>query len=231
MSPEALLAVDTAPHLAAVTDDDWDADYNCAYSADGTKLLDAENFPDEVVVRPGCRILCDGVFAFQDYMAEHDHFGEPVPEEERASYLDKVKLPDSLTHIGREAFRECVWLRRIRLPKNLAVIGSEAFRACYELETIACPAALLSIGDRAFEDCVNLYHIRFNKGLRHIGECAFKGCESLEELILPAGLLSVGRDAFKGCTDLSALFVPPGAASRFCAMLPGRLHRLVEEII
>ncbi|MBP5232503.1 MAG: glycoside hydrolase family 9 protein, partial [Planctomycetes bacterium] len=43
-----------------------------------------------------------------------------VPEEERASYLDKVKLPDTLTHIGREAFRECAWLRSIRLPKNLA---------------------------------------------------------------------------------------------------------------
>lgn len=231
MSPEALLAVDTAPHLSSVSDDVWDDGYNCAYSADGSKLLDAENFPNEVVVRPGCRILCDGVFAFQDYMAENDHFGKPVPEEERASYLDKVKLPDTLTHIGREAFRECAWLRSIRLPKNLAVIGPEAFRACYELETIACPAALLSIGDRAFADCFNLYHVRFNKGLRSIGAGAFQGCESLDELVLPAGLQYIGPDAFKGCPDLSALLVPPGTAAHFRAMLPGRLHRLIEEII
>ena len=231
MSAEELLLVDTAPHLSGVTDDEWDDEFNCAYSADGTKLLDAENFPEEVVVRPGCRILCDGVFAFQNYMAENDHFGAPVPEDERASYLEKVKLPDTLTHIGREAFRECVWLRSIRLPKNLAVIGAEAFRCCYELETVACPASLLSIGDGAFAECFNLYHVRFNKGLRHIGGHAFFGCESLEELILPAGLVSIGPDAFKGCTDLSTLWVPPGTAARFRSLLPARLYRLVEEII
>lgn len=231
MIPEDILSVDTAPHLDLVQDDEWDGDYNCAYSSDGSRLLDAENFPEEVVVRPGCRILCDGVFAFQDYMAERDHFGRPVPEEERQSFLDKVKLPDSLTHIGREVFRECTWLRSIRLPKSLRVIGDEAFRRCYELESISCPAALLSIGDGAFDECFNLYHVRFNKGLLRIGSRAFNGCESLSELILPAGIEYIGPDAFRGCSDLEAVLVPPGAASRIAPMLPKRLQRILEEII
>ena len=207
MSPEALLAVDTAPHLSSVSDDVWDDGYNCAYSADGSKLLDAENFPNEVVVRPGCRILCDGVFAFQDYMAENDHFGKPVPEEERASYLDKVKLPDTLTHIGREAFRECAWLRSIRLPKNLAVIGPEAFRACYELETIACPAALLSIGDRAFRGCSALKELALPKALRVVGDEAFFACANLEKLTFPASLVELRGAPFVETTGLVAVEV------------------------
>ena len=231
MCSDDILRVDTEARLSGVTDDVWDDEYNCAYSADGTKLLDAENFPEEVVVRPGCRVLCDGVFAFQDYMAVNDHPDGVIPEEERASFLEKVRLPESLTHIGREAFRECAWLRSIRLPKNLVSIGDGAFRACYELETVSCPAALLQIGDRAFEDCYNLYHVRFNKALRSIGARAFRGCEALEEIILPAGLASIGTDAFRGCSGLSAILVPVGKAGVFRAMLPGRLQRLVEEII
>ena len=56
--PETLrnaLAVKTAATEAELASDDWDSENNCSYSADGTRLLDAENFPDEVTVREGAR--------------------------------------------------------------------------------------------------------------------------------------------------------------------------------
>ena len=212
-----ILSVDTAPRLYALTDDEWDADYNCSYSADGTRLVDAENFPGEVVVRDGCRILCDGVFALQDYM------------DEEVSFLDKITLPSSLTHIGREAFLVCGWLRSIRLPKQLRVIGDRAFKDCWQLESISCPASLLSSGGQAFENCFSLYHVRLNKGLKRIGEKAFHGCEELEEISLPGGLEYLGPSAFRGCKSLEAVYVPEGTAGRFRKMLPERLGRLLEE--
>ena len=107
--------------------DVWDNDNCCNYSADGTKLLDAENYPSEVHVKDGTKVICDGVFAFQPYMAEDRKIGEDIPEEERASFLDKIFLPPTVTHIGREAFRECGWLKSIRLPKDLIFIGDGAF--------------------------------------------------------------------------------------------------------
>ncbi len=229
MDLERLLSLDTAPRLAGITDDIWDADFNCSYSADGSRLLDAENFPGDVTVREGCRILCDGVFAFQDYMAENDHFGEEIPVDERVSYLDKIRLPASLTHIGKEVFLECGWLRSIRLPKNLVLIGDRAFKDCWQLESVSCPASLAVIGEQAFENCFSLWHVRLNKGLKRIGEKAFHGCGELEEVVLPGGLEWIGKDAFRGCGSLEAIYVPAGTLERFRSLLPGRLGRLLEE--
>ena len=88
MTLEEILRVPTAATSQDLADDIWDEDNRLSYSADGEKLLDAENFPSEVTVREGCRILCDGVFAFQDYMAEDRRIGEEIPLDERNSFLD-----------------------------------------------------------------------------------------------------------------------------------------------
>ena len=229
MTLEEILMTDTAARLDLVHDDDWDAENCCAYSADGTRLLDAENFPSEVTVREGCRILCDGVFAFQDYMAGNDHFGEAIPAGERASYLDRIKLPSSVAFIGKGAFMECGFLRSIRLPKGLVSIGDMAFRDCWELEGISCPAALLNIGERAFENCYSLYNVRLNKGLKRIGPLSFHCCEDLEEIDLPSGIEEIAPDAFDGCISLKTIYVPEGAADKFRPLLPKNLFRKVEE--
>ena len=113
MTLEDILGVPTAPLPEEFGDDVWDDDNRCSYSADGTRLLDAENFPAEVTVREGCRILCDGVFAFQDYMAEDRKAGEEIPLDERNSFLEKIHLPSTLTHIGRAVFNECGFLEHI----------------------------------------------------------------------------------------------------------------------
>lgn len=207
MKLEEIMDVPTFPAPEELANDIWDEDNRCSYSADGTRLLDAENFPSEVTVREGCRVICDGVFAFQDYMAEDIRLGQEVPLDERNSYLEKIHLPSTLTHIGRAAFNECGFLTSIRLPKNLLYIGEEAFCDCWNLERITLPASLKAIGPRAFQGCINLYRIRLNKDLEAIGEDAFDDCESLESIAIPSGTLD-----------------------RFRALLPTEYHDLIEEI-
>lgn len=209
--------------------DVWDNDNCCNYSADGTKLLDAENYPSEVHVKDGTKVICDGVFAFQPYMAEDRNIGEDIPEEERASFLDKISLPPTVTHIGREAFRECGWLKSIRLPKDLIFIGDGAFFGCWELRSVSCPAGLVAIGDGAFEECFSLNKVKFNKGLKAIGAGAFLACESLEEIVLPAGLEFIGDDAFYGAS-LKKIFVPKSARGHLTELLPENLHRKIRDI-
>ena len=160
-----------------------------------------------MTVREGCRILCDEVFAFQDYMAEDRRIGEEIPLDERDSFLEKIHLPSTLTHIGRAAFNECGLLESIRLPKGLLSIGEEAFCDCWNLEKVTCPASLRVIGPRAFQGCINLYQIRLNKGLEAIGEDAFDDCESLETILIPNGTLD-----------------------RFLALIPKQYHELIEEL-
>jgi len=205
MTLQQILEVPTVPSPEELARDAWDGENCLGYSEDGKRLLDAENFPSEVRVQEGCEVICDNVFAFQDYMAGRK-IGEEIPLEERSSYLEKIHLPDSLTHIGANAFAECGELVSIKLPKNLVSIGESAFVDCWQLEKLTLPAGLRVIGPRAFQGCINLWHIRLGKSLEAIGEDAFDDCESLEEIVVPRGM----KDHFK-------------------ALLPKRLHKHITE--
>lgn len=205
MTIPELLAVPTAPSKEELERDFWDADNCVSYSEDGTRLLDAENFPGEVTVLNGCKVICDNVFAFQDYMADV-RLGEEIPLEERSSFLEKIHIPDTLTHIGANAFAECGELISIKLPKSLLLIGESAFVDCWQLETVNIPSGCAVIGPRAFQGCINLYKVTLGKSLEIIGEDAFDDCESLEEILVPKGM----KDHFK-------------------ALLPKRLHKYIKE--
>ena len=206
MTLEQILAVPTAPSPEELARDIWDGDNCVSYSADGKRLLDAENFPSEINVKDGCEVICDEVFAFQDYMAGRK-IGEEVPLEERSSYLEKIPLPASVTHIGAATFCECGELVKIKLPTGLLCIGASAFADCWQLEKITLPAGTRVIGPGAFQGCINLYQIKLNKALEVIGEDAFDDCESLETIIIPHGTLD-----------------------HFLKLLPKELHPLIEEL-
>lgn len=185
MTLQDILSVPTEASPIALASDVWDDAQRCSYSVDGQFLLDAENFPSEITVHPGTKVICDGVFAFKDYMADVRP-GEEIPLEERNSFLEKILLPEGLTHIGEGAFQECGQLERLRLPKGLLYIGPYAFCDCWQLEKISIPASVRYIGDGAFCGCINMETVRLGASLEYIGKDAFKDCESLEEIILPA---------------------------------------------
>lgn len=198
--------MNTVPTPEELARDIWDGENCLSYSADGKRLLDAENFPPEITVQDGCEVICDNVFAFQDYMAGR-RIGEEVPLEERSSYLEKIHLPNSITHIGANAFAECGDLLSVKLPTSLLEIGESAFVDCWQLEKLSMPAKLRSIGPRAFQGCINLYQVRLNKALAVIGEDAFDDCESLETILIPHGMLN-----------------------HFMRLLPKDLHEFIEEL-
>lgn len=198
--------MNTAATPEELARDIWDSENCLSYSADGKRLLDAENFPGEVSVQEGCEVICDNVFAFQDYMAGLK-IGEEVPLEDRSSYLEKIHLPNTVTHIGANAFAECGELLTIKLPTSLVEIGESAFVDCWQLERVSMPAKLRTIGPRAFQGCINLYQVKLNKGLQEIGEDAFDDCESLETILIPHGTLD-----------------------HFMSLLPKDLHNFLEEL-
>lgn len=206
MTLQDLMAVPTVPTQEELDRDVWDGENCLSYSADGKRLLDAENFPGEVTVKDGCEVICDNVFAFQDYMAGR-RIDENIPLEDRSSYLKKIHLPNSVTHIGANAFAECGELLHIKLPTSLLYIGESAFVDCWQLEKISLPAKTRAIGPRAFQGCINLYQIKLNKALEFIGTDALDDCESLESILIPRG-----------------------SKAHFKELLPRNLHKLFEEV-
>ncbi|MBR4641680.1 MAG: leucine-rich repeat protein [Selenomonadaceae bacterium] len=44
--------------------------------------------------------------------------------------MKAIKIPNSVTTIGKEVFDCCTELTRITIPNSVTTIGKEAFRAC-----------------------------------------------------------------------------------------------------
>jgi hypothetical protein len=73
--------------------------------------------------------------------------------------LIDIKIPDSVTTIGNEAFFNC-GLTNIVIPDSVTTIGNKAFISCYELTNITIPNGVTSIGDDAFYVVYYLTNIR-----------------------------------------------------------------------
>ena len=70
--------------------------------------------------------------------------------------LRELRLPQSLTRIGREAFAENPELERLRIPAGVGLVEAGAFRDCTglrELEIEGCPGRLLLWDEQAFAGC------------------------------------------------------------------------------
>ena len=52
--------------------------------------------------------------------------------------IQKIALPIGITHIGNDAFQDCIGLRDIDLPYTLETIGDYSFDGCRKLITINC---------------------------------------------------------------------------------------------
>ncbi len=80
--------------------------------------------------------------------------------------LKTVKLPDSVSQIGRATFSGTP-ITTIKIPKNLKVINSSVFASCRRLKAVDVPASVTKIGKGAFSGCKKLASIKIrNKNCR-----------------------------------------------------------------
>ena len=75
--------------------------------------------------------------------------------------LSTVKIPNKVTEIGENAFRDCTGLKKIRIPGNVKTVWS------------------------AFEGCTNLENAELEYGIKKLGYYMFFGCTSLESITIP----------------------------------------------
>ena len=134
--------------------------------------------------------------------------------------VQHVRLPGSLTSIGRSAFAGCGALRELVLPQGVADIGPKAFSGCAALERIELPASVLSIGEEVFSGCGQLASIvvaadnprycgagsiLYNAERTELICCA--GAGGSGTLFVPEGVEVIGTRAFAGCV-WEKIFLP-----------------------
>lgn len=123
-------------------------------------------------------------------------------------WMNSIKIPQTVTKIGRFAFFSCRKLLGVTFSDTPCTIGEQAFWGCNWFTKLTIPAAITEIGDYAFDSCYWLNTIDIQGGNTKFGEGVFYGCENLVTLTLPEGMDSIPSRMFANCTKLATLTLP-----------------------
>ncbi|MBQ4033905.1 MAG: leucine-rich repeat protein, partial [Paludibacteraceae bacterium] len=127
-----------------------------------------------------------------------------------------INLPDTLTHIGERAFRNCGMLKEIELPGTPSICD-RTFENCASLESVVLKSGVTEIGKQAFCDCEKLTSVSFPNTVKTIHSEAFRNCASLTVPSFDRNV-SVKKDAFWGCGKKK----PTIDATDFRALVEGK---------
>ena len=141
----------------------------------------------------------DGVKRIGDYALEKCH-------------AEKIVIPETVTSIGKNAFRELSRLKSVHIPNSVTRIGEYAFCSCESLTSIDIPSSITNIEEATFSG-LGLTEIKIPNGVTHIGNWAFSHCQNLKTLELPDSLISMGDCAIDGCYQLETIITPNGIKS------------------
>lgn len=133
--------------------------------------------------------------------------------------LRSFEIPDAVTTIEREAFRNCNVLEEITLSTNISSLSAEAFKYCTKLKAINVPAEnetyssidgmLLSKDKQTLvlfpPGKANDTFTLLAPSITKIGDYAFYYCENLKNVTIPNKVTQIGNRAFGYCPNLNTI--------------------------
>ena len=119
----------------------------------------------------------------------------------------KIKISDTITSIGQNAFCECSGLTSLDLGSGVKSIESWAFDGCSGLTSLDLGSGVKSIESWAFNGCSGLTSLVIPDSVTSIRAGAFLFCSGLTSLDLGSGVKSIGESAFSGCSGLDSILV------------------------
>lgn len=139
--------------------------------------------------------------------------------------LTSVTIPDSVTTIGADAFKECRSLTSVTIGNNVTSIGNYAFLYC-AFASVTIPDSVTSIGAAAFYGNKSLTSVVIGNKVTSISESAFDQCSNLKSVTIPDSVATIGVRAFFYCTGLTSVKLGNGVTSigesafGYCTALP-----------
>lgn len=132
--------------------------------------------------------------------------------------LKNIKLPSSISKVGRRAFGGCTSLPYIELHDTITTIGQYAFDGCTSLSIDLDLPNLITLGygsfyNTAIKKVVSLGNITSVAGSNNRYMGTFSTCKSLTEVNLPKTVTSIGSFAFFECTSLKSINFPSSLKS------------------
>ena len=133
------------------------------------------------------------------------NFGQ-VPWKDLA--IETVVLPDGMTSIAKNAFRDCKTLKEVNIPNTVKTIGENAFMGCESLLEIDIPNSVTTINYDAFKGCSSLQTVTLSKNLKKISGSLFEECTALSSIEIPESVTEIGGHAFRACESLVSVEIP-----------------------
>ncbi len=153
--------------------------------------------------------------------------------------LTEISIPDSITYIGCDAFKDTAFYNNknnwtnglLYLGKHLidanskivsgtcsikngtTVISENAFIHCSKITNIVIPDSVKTIGCFAFGECSNLANIKISNNLEYLAGGIFRNCTKLQNIEIPDSVVFIDSGAFYGCSNLTNLVLPTSTTS------------------
>ncbi len=120
--------------------------------------------------------------------------------------LAGVKVPDSVTSIGDQAFYCCRSLGSITIPDSVTTIGYYAFGGCAKLTDVRIGGGVTEMGEYAFAACILLANLTVDEGVTTLESGTFYLSASLKNITLPKSMELVKVSTFKGCNNIKNVY-------------------------
>ena len=141
--------------------------------------------------------------------------------------IKNLVIPDGVTSIGNDAFRDCSGLTSVTIPNSVTNIESLAFVGCSGLTSVHISdlEAWCNIQfTNAFSSPLFYAHHLYLNGeevndlvipnsVMSIGNSAFDGCSGLTSVAIPNSVTSIGNYAFERCSGLTSVTIPNSVTS------------------
>jgi hypothetical protein len=139
-------------------------------------------------------------------------------------------IPDTVTCIGWDAFRDNTGITEMPIPTSVTEIGNRVFEGCTGLTSLAIPATVTKIiADSICDGCTSLKTANIPCDVDELFY-AFRFCSALETVTLPKVVKKMDEQAFRGCTSLKTIYVPAKRKDYYKKRLPETLHSLIVEL-
>ena len=133
----------------------------------------------------------------------------------RKCSLTSVTIPDTVTHINTNAFRECYILSSVTIGNGVKTIDNAAFKDCSKLTNVTLPDNLTLIHNYAFAGCTSLTEMTVPDKVTYLRPHAFEDCTGLKSVKIGKAVSKISDNCFARCSSLTSVIFTGDAPTYF----------------
>ena len=124
-----------------------------------------------------------------------------------------LRIPDSVLHIGYEAFSLSRSLTNAIIGNGVTSLEGDAFSSCPVLTSVTIGNSVAKIEVGTFAYCPSLTSVTMGSRVTSIEAWAFLSCHSLAGITIPRSVTSIGQGALFACYNLTNVTFPKSVTS------------------